>query len=113
MKDIDTAALADALIERCTEDWKEEHVAYVDEIDSFVLPMYTEKDLPKGTTAQELAYTSKCPQCGKDISIVMDTLDALWMSGYDEKTDGAFALCTGCHYMPEEKDIKTLLRHIL
>ena len=113
MKDIDTAALADALIERCTEDWKKEHVAYVDEIYSFVLPMYTEKDLPKGTTAQELAYTSKCPQCGKDISIVMDTLDALWMSGYDEKTDGAFALCTGCHYMPEEKDIKTLLRHIL
>ena len=60
-------ALADALIERCAEDWKEEYVAYVDEIESFVLPMYTEKDLPKGTTAQELAHTAKCPQCGKDI----------------------------------------------
>lgn len=75
----------------------EDGVAYVPDLEAYLIPLYTEEAIPKNTLPTDIVLTYDCPSCGKPVSILMDTVDALFTCWFDKSQDKAIGMCTGCH----------------
>ena len=72
-------------------------VVYVPDLEAYLIPLYAEEDIPKNTLPNDIIVTYDCPSCGKPVSILVDTLDALFTCWFDKAQDKAFGMCTHCH----------------
>ena len=75
----------------------EDGATYVTDLESYLIPLYTEEAIPKNTQPNDIVLTYDCPSCGKPVSILVDTVDTLFTCWFDKSQDKAIGMCTGCH----------------
>ena len=82
---------------------------FVPEMEGFLIPLLTEKDLKKESLSNILEYYT-CPKCGKQVVLMQDSVDALFMDYYNANRDLAIGICTSCHGIQNlRKDLKYLM----
>lgn len=91
--------------------------AWCDELEAYLIPLFAEEDLPKGTESSEILYVCSCAKCGNDTTLLTQSLDELIMDmqyiaySTPEETP-VLGICTknNCHFIINITDeIKYLL----
>ncbi len=86
---------------------------WVPEIDSYLIPLFTEEDYPKLVTGLDIIDWGKCPVCGKDLAILDDTTTALYSAWFDIDKDPIMGICTHCGNIQKGKTFTKKIKYIL
>lgn len=78
------------------EECKDRGISYDIESGFWVIPLW-EKPEEVGATVSDMIRTTYCPECGTMVTLLQQSIDALYLEYYDKKKDKCIGLCEHCH----------------
>jgi hypothetical protein len=103
--------LGDLIAKDYMEEALEYGMAFCSEINGYIIPLIPDKDLKEESVGDVLEYYT-CPKCGKQVVLLQNSVDALFMDYYNPVTNSELALgiCTNCNGLQNlKKELKYLL----
>lgn len=101
--------LGDLIAKDYMEEALEYGTAFCTEINGYVIPLIPDKDLKEESVGEVLEYYT-CPKCGKQVVLLQNSVDSLFMNYYNPETTTALGICTDCNGLQNlKKELKYLL----
>ena len=76
-------------------------LVYSDEINAYIMPLFTDKTLPPNTRPSDILAHITCSECSEQLCILQYSIDEFYLSYYDTNTVGEFeqilGICTECN----------------
>lgn len=103
--DTDTDTTTDELLEECMD----RGVSYDIDTGTWVVPLVENPD-KIGAKADDILETFTCPECGTSVTLLQQSIDALYMDYYNKNIDQCVGICEHCHKFSDiKKDIDYLM----
>jgi hypothetical protein len=91
------------------DECKEQGVAYDIDTDMWIVPLL-ENPEEAGATPTDIIESMKCPCCGTSVTLLQQSVDALYVDYYDKSRDTCIGLCEHClKPVPVKRDIDYLM----
>lgn len=85
---------------------------YDEELDCYIIPLYTDDDIPSDISGKDIITYIDCPNCGRKVAILSNSIDSLFMQYYNikqDKKDIAVGICSQCAHPQEVTKVVTEL----
>lgn len=81
--------------------------AYSSKLKAFVVPLYSEADVPD---ADSILVWDDCSQCNEGVYLIQASIDEMHLSYYDRHRHKVFGFCTSCYQLA---DITKTVNHLM